>query len=157
VAILIELLLCLSALPVLLVTSKDFMLRASAAVSLAICGYLTVGCIRALKRGFKGDPARLRATTDEGLRVWAGTSERPQIALPRNLITDVRVETDPWAWWHRSWRLVIVVDRGLRRRRRLFSSIDLGGLVRICAALRRGLGLDDTAQVTGEIKGDIPD
>lgn len=153
VAILIVLLVGLSRHAVFLVRSRDFLVLALTAASLMIWGYLTVLCIRAVKRGIKGDTARLRATVHEGLRIWPAASEQPRVALGRDQISDITVEPDPWAWYCRSWRLVVVVNNGIHRRRRLFRSADRRRLIRICTAIRLGLDApphaSDSAQLVG--------
>jgi hypothetical protein len=147
VAILLELFLLLGLTVFLAVRSRDLSASGHAylASSLLICGYLILGCSRAVVRGIRGDPARLRATADAGLQYWHGATERPQIDLTTDAIADVTVEADPWNWCYRSWRLVVVLKRGLRRRRRLAGGTDRGALLRTCAALRQGLGIESAA------------
>jgi hypothetical protein len=110
----------------------------------AFCAVFTPLFASSVIRGMRGRglPSRLRASAGEGVSLWRRVNESPKVAVPREAIADVRVEPDPWAWWCRQWRLVIVLKKGWRTRRVLFRSTDRGSLDGTSRALRHGLRLD---------------
>jgi len=107
-----------------------------AAVLPILFGYLVLRSIRG-----RGQPSRLLATIDDGLLVWAWANQRPRLAIPRNLVSEIRVEGD-MGWFDRSWRLVVIVKTGWRVRRILFTSVSRGELENTANALRFGLQIN---------------
>jgi hypothetical protein len=122
--------------------------------TLFMCGFCAVFTPlfgSSVLRGIRGRglPSRLRATVGEGVLLWGRINERPKLAVPRDAILDVRVEGDPWSWWSRQWRLVLLLKDGWRARRVLFRSSNRGSLDGTCRALRYGLQLTSDPEPAG--------
>ena len=142
VVILAELL--VGAASVIVVSARRWQHATTAVPCLLVFAYLTPMAIRAVLRGIRDQPWRLRATVSDGLSLWEAPTGRPRLAVPHSAIADLRIESDPWGLFWRSWRLVIVLKKRWPIRRVLFSSDERGSLDGTCQALRSALKLTES-------------